>query len=211
MPLVSVVVVVTAVAAVVAIAQLAGDDRGGPDAASSPGAATGDAPATTFIAVPIREAPPAPVDGVVFTDPEGTYTLTLSSHWPDISARTAAGTEAWAVAGASAGFAPNVTVVSQTGPGVDLDSYLAGSVAGLDELDAELVDQAYVPAPDGALLGVLRYAATPRNSPIPLEFLAVIDVDESGVVVATLTAPVADFDALAADVEPYLFTLEATG
>lgn len=208
-PVTGVVVLVAAIGAVIAIAQAAGD--GTPDDPPAARATTGDPPATAVASAPVRTAPPAPTDGVRFEDPDGSYTMTIDAEWADMSTRMAAGTEAWAIGQGAAGFTPNVNVLTQAARGLDLDAYLATSVNSLDTIDGELIEQSYVQGAGGAMLGSMRYSATPAGSAGPLEFLAVFDVRNDTAVVATLTATVDTFDALAIDVEPYLLTLETTG
>jgi hypothetical protein len=204
---VAVVVLAAAIGAVIAIALAAGDG----DGADTPRvSATSVAPPTTLVVVPTRAAPAAPTTGVAFTDPQGSYTLTIGADWTDISSRMAAGTEAWAVAEGSSGFTPNVNVITQSAVDVDLDAYLATSVASVEAIDGELIEQSYVQGADGAMLGAMRYTATPAGSAGPLEFLAVIDVRDGTAVVATLTAPDDAFEALVAQVEPSLLTLAAS-
>jgi hypothetical protein len=210
MPVVAIVVLAAAVGAVIAIARAAGGDDADGARTPPPGAATTAAAPTTVVVVPTRAAPAVPAAGLAFTDPQEDYTLTIGADWTEISSRMTAGTEAWAVAEGSSGVTPNVTVVTQPATDVDLEAYLATSVDDVESIDGELIEQSYVQRADGAMLGAMRYTATPAGGTGPLEFLAVIDVRDSTAVVATLTAPDDAFDAIVAEVEPYLFTLAAS-
>jgi hypothetical protein len=201
-------VLVAGIGAVVAIAQ-AGSGSGSP--AQSTVAAAPTAPPATTASLPVRTAPPVPADGVAFTDPHGTYTMTIGAAWTDISSRMAGGTKAWAVTDDSPDLTATVNVVTQAAPGLDLDAVMATSASSLLAIGGDVLDRSDVTAPDGARLGTMRYLATPAGAPGPLEFLAVFDVRGGAAVVGTLTATPDSFAAVSSDVEPYLLTLRATG
>jgi hypothetical protein len=206
-------VLVAGVGAVIAIAQAAGGGGGDPESGAprpTVAAPPTDQPATT-VSLPVRAAPPVPPNGVAFTDPHGTYTMTIGAAWTDVSSRLAGGTQAWAVTNESPDFAANVNVVSQAAPGLDLDAVMATSASSLVAIGGDVLDRSYVTAPEGARLGTMRYLATPAGAPGPLEFLAVFDVRDGTAVVGTLTATPDSFAAVSSDVEPYLLTLRAAG
>jgi hypothetical protein len=175
-----------AIGAGMAIAQLAGDDDN-------------------------ADAPPRSVAGNSFTDPQGTYTMSIGPEWTDLPSTMVAEVETWAVGDPDAGFTPNVNVLTQDAPGMDREEYMELSVASLESIDAELVEHAFVTGPNGGSLGLMEYIAQPPGVSGDLHFIAVFDLRDGTAIVATYTASLERFDELRAAVEPYLLTLEATG
>jgi hypothetical protein len=186
-------VLAVAIAAVVTIALVAGDDDDdrGADAPSRPAATDGDA----------------------FTDPQGSYTLTLGPEWTDLPSTMVAEIETWAVAEGDSGFTPNVNVnvLTQDAPDMDGDEYMDLTLESLASIDGEVIDHAFVTGSSGRSLGLLEYVAQPPGVNTDLHFIAVFDLQGATAVVATYTATPEQFDELRASVEPYLLTLEAAG
>jgi hypothetical protein len=204
--------VAAAIAAGVAVAQLAGDDGDGD--ADAPRRSTTvplGGTADTNRPSPTRTAAAAPSDGEVFTDPQGTYTITLGPDWTKLPSAMVAEVETWGVADAAGGFSPNVNVLTQDAPGMDPDEYMRVSLAGLESIDGELLDHAFVVGPTGASLGLIEYTAQFSGSPVDLHFLAVFDLRDGTAIVGTFTATPDRFDELWPAVEPYLLTLRALG
>jgi hypothetical protein len=150
----------------------------------------------------------APTDGVAFKDPQGSYTIELQPGWTRMSGTPVKEIEAWSVGFDSAGFTPNVTVVTQDSQGMDLAKYMQAS---LDELGAGHLDYSTtVTGVHGNQLGVLEYHGLVGTSTTPLHFLAVFEVRDGQAVVATLTTTDSRFPVLRKEAEPYLRTLQAT-
>jgi hypothetical protein len=136
--------------------------------------------------------------------------MTVDRHWTEHSGSIVAEVEAWLVAAPSNGFAANVNVLTQSAPGIDLETYL-----GLSTKQGPLLIQGFrlvrsevVTGTTGAPLGVIEY--TGQTGGRDLSFLAVIALRQGHAVVATLTAPTALFADLRTRVEPFLLTLQAT-
>ncbi len=157
-----------------------------------------------------RSPAAAPIaTGPSFADPQGTYTMTTAPTW-DRGPSPILEVEVWHVGAAENGFTPNVNVLTQTAPGIDLAGYLALSLKQGRNLAASFhaVGSHAITGTYGQPLGVIEYTAAPsgRN----LDFLAVIALAHGHAIVATLTAPDDSFAALQTQVEPYLDTLQAT-
>ena len=150
----------------------------------------------------------APVIGTEFHDPQGRYAITVGADWSALPGVSAADIETWSIGAAGRAFAPNVNVLVQDTPGMDLDDYLAYSRTHMGDLD--VVDHRVVTGSDGRELGLIEYAGEPPGSSIPLHFLAITDVGDGTAVLATFTALPDDFADLRAAVEPYMLTLHAT-
>jgi hypothetical protein len=148
--------------------------------------------------------------GVRFEDPQGTYTMTVDRHWIEHSGGIVAEIEAWQVAAPSNGFAPNVNVLTQSAPGVDLATYIELSIKNGRRLvqGFRLVRSEEITGTTGAPLGVLGYTA--QTGGRDLTFLAVVALRQGRAVVATLTAPTVSFADVRPRVEPFLLTLRAT-
>jgi hypothetical protein len=202
-------VVAVAVGAVVAIAQVAGDDRD----ADAPSRSTTDfgEPPRASGEVPQRTAPTGSIDGNAFSDPQGTYTITLGPEWTEAPSAMVAEVETWAVGDPDGQFTPNVNVLTQDAPGLDLEEYMEASVASLGSIDGEVIDHAFVTGPSGRSLGLMEYVAQPPGVRTELHFIATFDLRDGTAVVATYTATTDQFDEVRPSVEPYLLTLAATG
>ncbi len=148
----------------------------------------------------------SPTDGTKFTDPDGTYEISIPSHWQADHGAFVAEVEMWVVAEPQDSFAPNVNLLTQTVHGLDLAAYLDLSVenAPLFLDDFELVDKAIVEGDAGQALAVMEYTDG------DLQFLGVFAPGTDEVVVATLTAPIDRFSVLRDEVLPFLLTLKAT-
>ncbi len=153
---------------------------------------------------------PAP-SGDQFTDPQGTYTMTVAAGWTRLSGTLAAEIEAWQVLRASNGFAANVNVLTQDVPStMSLQQYLDTSARQAPRVltDFRLISADTVTNATGEPVGRFEYTATTVGK--RLHFLAIVSVHGSHAVVATLTGPEAQFDVVRSAVEPYLLTLHAT-
>jgi len=144
----------------------------------------------------------------LFKDPQGSYEMKVDPTWDPQHGTIAAEIEAWVVGQPEGGFAPNVNVLTQRAPGLDLSEYLDVSVEQGPSLiaDFELVERAVVDGTDQEL-GVLEYTGSQNSR--SLHFLATIALRDGTAVVATFTAPRDVFDELRPDVEPFLLSLRA--
>jgi hypothetical protein len=168
---------------------------------------------TDFAASSVASTPPigtvvTPNDGVSFTDPQGTYTIELAPKWTKLSGSPVKEIEAWGVALDSAGFTPNVTVLTQDSQGMNLSEYMDFSNQHLG--GAHLDYSTTVTGIHGNRLGIIEYDGIVAGAPASLHFLAVVDVRNGQAVVATLTSTESRFAALRTTVEPYLRSLQAT-
>jgi hypothetical protein len=150
------------------------------------------------------------VDGEVFLDPQGAYTMTISSDWSRMSGVADDDIEFWALDSSQVGFADNVNVLTQDAPDMDLDDYMDISAKNMGGL--QVLDQYTVVGTNGNELGVLESQGTPLGAATdtPIHFLTVVDVLDEVAIVATLSATPESFEARRSTAEPYLLTLQAT-
>jgi len=182
------VIVLLVIGIVAAVVLLSGDDDDGDDAALTP----------------------AEVDDEgLFVDPQEQYAIELDPEWeqgPDVIS----GVESFLVAEPEGGFGPNLNVVAALdAPGVDEQGYVDAFIGNIDQFapGAEVLDSGVVEGSDGRELGFVEYLAD-FGGPEDLHFLAIVDVADGGSASATLTAPPDRFDAIRADVEPYMLTIQ---
>jgi hypothetical protein len=150
----------------------------------------------------------ATASGATFTDPQGTYVITVGPDWDEKPGVVVSEVENWIVAPPVGGFAPNVNVVTQAAPGMDLTQYIDFSVGHLGGF--ELIDSSTIDGSHGNKLGLLEYSGVSPNGPqTPLHFLATVDVRDGRAIVATFTAPEPVFAQERVGVEPFLRTLQA--
>jgi hypothetical protein len=147
--------------------------------------------------------------GTTFTDPQGTYTLAIDPQWIERSGAFVAEVEGWAVGPAADRFTPNVNVLTQSAPGVDLPEYLDLSVRNGPDLMAsfQLVRAEQITGASGQLLGEMEYTAVAAGR--ELHLLAVVALAHGRAMIATLTTEESSFATLKARVEPFLVTLKA--
>lgn len=169
------------------------------------GESPSDSPTDTATAITTT-----PVDDESFTDPQGSYTITIDGNWSVLPGTFVREIEAWAVAAPVEGFTSNLNVLTQDTLGADLDEYLTLSVENLGGL--ELIDVTTVTGVKGNELGLLEYSGVLPGAPSdqPLHFLATVDVRDGVAVVATLTTTPEAFARLRPEIEPFLLTLQAT-
>jgi hypothetical protein len=65
-------------------------------------------------------------DGTPFSDPQGSYEIAVDRDWDPAHGTIVAEVEFWFVAEPDDAFAPNVNVLTQAVPGMDLQGYLDG-------------------------------------------------------------------------------------
>jgi hypothetical protein len=162
---------------------------------------------TTSDAAPVAASLPVP-SGSKYTDPETTYTMIINPAWVERAGLTAEGVETWEVEGAKDGFAPNVNVLTEDAPGMDLAKFMSQS----DDLSGmHVIQKATIKGANGNELGLVEYTGTVANGSAsrPLHFLGVVDVHDGKAIVATLTVDESSFAAERAKVEPYMRTLQA--
>ncbi|MGD9792830.1 MAG: hypothetical protein AB7V43_05055 [Acidimicrobiia bacterium] len=146
-------------------------------------------------------------DGTEFTDPDGTYTITLGPDWTEAPNRAVKEVEQWVVADVKNGFAPNVNVLTQDVGDMSLEDYIDLSVRQMTALD--IIDSTVIDIGGGDQLGRIEYAGTlgTGTNRRALHFLALFMVADGEAVVATLVTGENEFDKLSAAHEPYLRTL----
>ena len=147
-----------------------------------------------------------PSIGTTYNDPEGAYAIQVDPAWEIQVGGIAQGLEVWFVGPAEADFRPNLNLLTQSAPGVNLDQYSKVSVANAPSFipDFALVAQSQIDAPGGNL-GVLEYTGSYQGR--QLHFLAYYGVKNDRAVVATLTTPPISFASWRGAIEPYLKTL----
>jgi hypothetical protein len=142
--------------------------------------------------------------GVTFDDPQGTYTMRIDPSWVAQPGVVVKEVEDWTVGPTTNGFAPNVNVLTQDAPGLDLAGYMK---FGREHMGAlKLIDSKIVNGANGNELGLLEYSAPASMG--KLHFLATMAVTNGQAVVATLSAEEDQFAALRDATEPYLLTLQ---
>lgn len=153
-----------------------------------------------------RDATPGDIKSKRFSDPDGTYTITIDPEWVEISGSVVAEVEQWRVEPSNRGFATNVNVLTQRASGMSLESYLDLSVENMGGF--HLIERDTITSDGGHVLGVLEYTGSPAGDR-RLHFLATVDVRDGVAVVATLTVEEELFSQLRRKVEPYLLTLRS--
>ena len=148
----------------------------------------------------------APAIGTTYNDPEGSYAIQVDPKWEIQVGGLAQGIEVWFLGRVEGNFRPNINVLTQSAPGVNLDQYAQASVANAPQFIADfaLVSQAQVDAPGGRL-GMLEYTGSYQGR--QLHFLAYFGVKNDRAVVATLTTPPISFTSWRGAIEPYMKTL----
>jgi hypothetical protein len=150
--------------------------------------------------------------GDLFTDPQGTYTMTISRDWTDASGTAIKEVEAWLIAPPSNGFAPNVNVLTQVRRGTDLDKYMDENVRAIGVMGWKVLRHSKVAGANGYQLGLMEFsgAMNGQEDDRVLHFLAIFDVRDDQVVLATLTAEEDSFEQQRQTAEPFMLTLQAT-
>ena len=118
-------------------------------------------------------AAPVVVEGEAFTDPQGSYVLTVPERWSRASGRNPEA-EGWAVAPKKDGFTANVSILSDGDPGATtVAQYMDDSFADLTGLPGfAVLDQDVVAGSDGQELGVVWYTASISPGAAPILFLS---------------------------------------
>ena len=147
----------------------------------------------------------AAIDGAeLFSDPQGSYTIEVDPDWQANHGSLAAEIEVWFVAEPSDEFAPNLNILTQLAPQMNLEEYLELSIDNgpIFFSDFELIEGGTVDGASGQPLATVEYTGD------GLRFLAVFAVSDGEAVVATLSAPIERFGSLRDEVLPHLLTLE---
>ena len=144
--------------------------------------------------------------GTTYTDPEGAYTLQVDPAWDLQVGGFAEGVEIWFLGPVEGGFRPNVNLLTQSAPGMDLAGYTAASIRSAPSAisDFQLVSSTRI-EPE---LGVMEYRGTAQGR--HLHFLAIFGIRSGRATIATLTSPEETFAGWRATVEPFLRTLRLT-
>ena len=130
--------------------------------------------------------------------------MEIGSGWLD-SSGAITGVTSWTVATATASGAPNVTLIVQPGAAQPLTASMDSALADPKKVlpDFAVLTQKITKGAKGQDIGRLEYTG------FGYHFLAVVIESRAGAVVATFTVALDRFDALRAEVEPYLLTLQA--
>lgn len=201
-------VVVVGILALVLFLLVGGDD-------DDPGTASDDTTTTTEEADDRGDDrdddPVAPVEiGDPFDDPGGTYTIQVDGGWDRQFAGFPEGVEGWSIGTGDATFGDNVNVLTEPNVPVGLEEYLDRAIANAPLVlpGFEAVDRRTV---QGAFTRLGRVEGRATISGIDVAFLQIIAVGGGNAVIATLSTLPERFDAVVAQVEPFLLTLEPTG
>ncbi len=149
-----------------------------------------------------------PKGGVVFTDPAGTYRLTVAKSW--ISG-TFDQPKSWFVDREQQAFNDNVTVTGEVArDDITLDQYLDITVDNAPRVIEGFVLQSRdtITLTSGERAGRLTFSGSVGPSKLALRFLAIIVLRGRRAMSVTLTATGAHFDTRVFENEPYLRTIE---
>ncbi|WP_149203567.1 DUF1795 domain-containing protein [Actinotalea subterranea] len=146
------------------------------------------------------------LDGTVFADPEGRYTLTVPADWDPMHGAIGEGIEFWSVGEITDDFAPNINVLTEDVAGATLDEYVQFSLENAPTLleDFELIESTVVTGPDGHELAVIEYSGGGAH------FLGIMAMGSAGSVVITLTTTSDRFEETLDAVYPYMLTVQPT-
>ena len=160
----------------------------------------------TIVLAACGSAPAASQIGTRYVDPEGTYTIQVDPGWTISVGGFAQGVEAWILGPAEGGFTPNLNLLTQGAPGMDLDAYIKRSVETATSYipDVSILDQTTIDGPGGKLAR-LEYTGTVQGR--SLHFLSYTAVSGGTAVIATLSTPPDTFTTWRAAAEPYMETL----
>jgi hypothetical protein len=151
--------VVVSVVSLGACGSSPGGDAEGRDAETAASGVAAIEPVTTnSVADDPGSTEPAssdPAAADVFVDPQGSYTMSISTGWRSLAGVFVKEIEGWAIGETPEGFTPNVIVLTQDAPGMDLASYLEFSAQNLGGLD--LIEKAMTTGTNGNELGLLEY------------------------------------------------------
>ncbi len=137
--------------------------------------------------------------------------MSIPGTWEEAELTISFAPQAWTVASARDGFAPNVNVFVETTPAMSLQAYVDASVVNAPKLvaSAEVHANGVIERDGRADAGFIDY--TFGQAGIDLEAVAYVVRLPGGFAVATFIAPRDRFDELLAQVEPYLATLDEAG
>lgn len=140
----------------------------------------------------------------------GKYSMNVAPDWVAMPNVLGPKFDAWQVAVAEDGFAPNVNVGVESALGLDLNGYLDATVKNAPAMlqDFVLHDRKIMRGPSGKKLGVLGYTAVSHGR--TLHYLAATSLGSGHFATATLTAPEDRFARIRSKVEPYMLSLRAT-
>ena len=138
------------------------------------------------------------------------YDITFDPSWVANHGSLAAEIELWVVGPIADGFAPNVNVLTQLVPELDIDGYIEVSADSSPRFisNFELIDSGIVEGSSGQMLGFMEYLGA-LGGPL-VHALAVFVLADGIAVIATLVALPDDFDELRETIEPLLLTLRRT-
>jgi hypothetical protein len=152
--------------------------------------------------------------GKDFEDPQGEYTLVVGETWKKVAAPKAVrdlpgqkDAEYWTVGKADKGFTPNINIITQKTPGIDLEEYKQISEDQSEKTKLKLVKSEITENADGDEIGIIEYTGDPTGSGKTAHFLATYAVKDDKAVVATLSTADSAFKKHRAKIEPLLLTL----
>lgn len=164
---------------------------------------------TTTAAAPVVAGP---ADGVVFTDPEGAYTMQISPSWIDASDEFPGDIEGWFTGEESADFAENVNVLTDSIPSsTPLAAILEASIGELEGQfpSFALIRSELVAGTSHPELGLLEYSAVQQG--LDLRFIQVFGVWNDTLVVFTGSTDGRLGEEGANRLRPYALTLAPAG
>lgn len=144
--------------------------------------------------------------GTTYTDPEGAYEIQVDPAWTLQAGAFAQGVESWFLGPAEGDFTPNLNVLTQVAPGMDLAQYVQVSIDNAPKFipDATILARSTFDGPGGQL-AEFEYTGTVQGR--FLHFLAYFSVKDGKAIVATLTTGPDSFATWRAVVEPFMRTL----
>ena len=173
---------------------------------SSVSTTVASAPAlVTTVAEPL---PLSPAGGVAFVDPQGKYTIDVSSDWEARPGAILDPKEVWFVAAPDGGFRPNMNILDQEVPLVDLSTLMDASVEQL-AAQFEVVDDWITTGTNGNQLGFVEYTGSldSGGQKVAAHFLATMSLNKTTAVIATFASSESTFEDLYPMIESYMLTL----
>lgn len=149
-----------------------------------------------------------PADGVMFTNPDGDYSMLISPDWTDASAEFPAGVSGWFTGPVTAEFAENVNILTDSIPNATpLNAILDASETQIRaQFDSfNLINSEVLTRPGQTDLGVLEYTA--QQEGVDIRFLQVFGVWNDTLVVFTGSTSAATGEEAVERLRPYALTL----
>lgn len=139
----------------------------------------------------------------LFTDPDGTYTITIPDEWVAFT-ETGPGIEAWVVSSGAEPAGVDISTLRTTKESVDDFMQDEGNRQNPALEDLTYLNTEVVTTAQGEV-GIIEYTGIGRGT--PLHLLGFVVIKGTTAIVATFTAPTAIFEEVRLAVEPFLMTL----